>query len=124
MKNVEILIVEDSLTQAEYLRYIFEDNNYTVHHAIDAKNALLILKQKTPDIIVSDVIMPGMNGYEFCAIVKSTPRLLEVPFILLTSLSDPDDLTNGRECRADCFISKPFDEKFLVKKIESLCNNK
>ncbi len=124
MKNVEILIVEDSLTQAENLRYILESNNYSVQHAIDAEEALGILKQKIPDIIISDVNMPRMNGFEFCAIVKSTPRLLTIPFILLTSLSDRQDITNGKLCRADCFINKPFIEESLLAEIKYLYNNK
>ncbi len=123
MKNVEILIVEDSLTQAENLRYILECNNYSVQHAMDAESALEMLQTQVPDIIVSDIVMPGKNGYEFCAIVKSKDRLKNITVLLLTSLSDPSDVIRGLQCKADSFIVKPFNEEFLIGRIQYFVQN-
>jgi len=124
MENIiKILIVEDSITQAEELRYFLESNNYAVQHAINAEKAMEMLEQKVPDIIVSDIIMPGMDGYEFCTRVKADLRFKKIPFILLTSLSDPNDIVKGLECGTDSFISKPFEEEFLLSKIQYLFAN-
>lgn len=124
MKNkTEILIVEDSLTQAENLRYILESNNYSVQHAIDAESALEMLQTQIPDIIVSDIVMPGKNGYEFCAIVKSKDRLKHITVLLLTSLSDPSDVIRGLQCKADSFIVKPYNEEFLLARIQYFIQN-
>jgi signal transduction histidine kinase/DNA-binding response OmpR family regulator len=120
MKNIEILIVEDSITQAEELRYILENNNYIVLHAIDAEKAIEILHQQIPDIIISDIVMPGMDGFEFCRRVKSEYRYQKIPFILLTSLSDATDIIKGLESGTDSFITKPYNEEFLLSKIQYL----
>ncbi len=65
-KNIKILIVEDSKTQAEELKYFLEANDYKVQHANDGEEALSMLKQTVPDIIISDVVMPKIGGYELC----------------------------------------------------------
>ncbi len=66
-KTIEILIVEDSLTQAAELKYILEDHDYLVIHTINGQKALEILTEFEPDIIISDIVMPGMDGYQFCS---------------------------------------------------------
>lgn len=122
-QNTEILIVEDSLTQAEQLRYILEKNNYSVIHAIDAEKALEKLEHKIPELIISDVVMPGIDGYEFCKKVKSDSRFKNIPLILLTSLSDPNNILKGLEYGTDSFITKPYKEEFLLAKIQYLISN-
>jgi two-component system sensor histidine kinase/response regulator len=122
-KTIEILIVEDSLTQAEILKYILENNNYSVRHAIDGQKALEILNQFVPDIIISDIVMPGIDGYHFCSIVKANDRLKKIPVILLTALSDPRDVIKGLECGADSFLVKPYSEEFLIARIQYFLQN-
>ena len=98
-KKIEILILEDSKTQAEQLIYILENNNYIVNCANNAEEAIELISQETPDIIISDIVMPGINGYGFCSLVKADPRLKNIPVILLTSLADPEDIIKGLRMR-------------------------
>ena len=109
--DVDILIVEDSPTQAEHLIYLLEKNNYKVTSAQNGRQAIALLEQIEPSIIISDICMPEMDGYQMCRIVKAMDRDLEIPVILLTSLSNPEDVIEGLECGADNFISKPYTEK-------------
>jgi signal transduction histidine kinase/DNA-binding response OmpR family regulator len=120
---MKILIVEDSRTQAEELKYILECNDYIVKHVLDANKAMDLLNKYEPDVIISDIIMPGKNGYELCRDIKSDSKLKNIPVILLTSLSDPSDIIKGLDCGADTFITKPYSENFLLSKIDYLIMN-
>jgi PAS domain S-box-containing protein len=122
-RKTEILIVEDSRTQAEQLKYLLEGNNCTVSYAINGQQALELMKIFTPDLIISDIIMPGMDGFELCRRIREDQELKHIPVILLTSLSDPEDvlmsLTNG----ADIFFSKPYKDDYLISHINNLVSN-
>ncbi len=123
MKKVEILIVEDSLTQALRLKFVLEQEGFYVHHAADAIKALDLLKSIKPTLIISDVMMPNMDGYTFCATVKNDPELKEIPVILVTSLSDPTDVILALKAGADNFLTKPYDERALVSRIRHILAN-
>lgn len=118
--NVEILIVEDSLTQVERLRQILEKNRHSVSIARNGKEALDLIRQRPPSIVISDVLMPEMDGYELCRRMRAEPELKNLPVILLTSLSDPKDVVRALECGADNFIMKPYDESDLLSSINSI----
>jgi signal transduction histidine kinase len=120
---VRILIVEDSPTQALQLQYILEQHNYRVSVATNGQDALACLHQHKPTIVVSDILMPEMNGYQLCQQIKTDANLADVPVILLTSLSDPRDVIKGLECGADNFIVKPYDEDFLLSRIQYILAN-
>lgn len=122
-KKIEILIVEDSLTQAEGLKYILEEHDYLVSHAINGQKALEMLAEAQPDIIISDIVMPDMDGYQFCLTVKADDRLKKIPVILLTSLSDPSDVMKGLESGADSFLVKPYNEALLITRIQYFVQN-
>lgn len=119
----DILIVEDSPTQAEYLRKLLSKHNYSCFVALSGEEALEILKISTPKLIISDIIMPGISGYDLCKIVKASDKLKDVIFLLLTVLSDPKDIINGLEVGADGFITKPFDPNYLISTIQFLLSN-
>ncbi|MCK5135687.1 MAG: response regulator [Bacteroidales bacterium] len=119
-----ILIVEDSLTQAEALRYMLERSGNTIRHAIDGKEALAEIRKEKPLLIISDIVMPEMNGYELCRIIKDDETLWDIPFILLTSLTDPTDVIRGIECGADNYMMKPYTENYLVSRISHVLENK
>jgi two-component system cell cycle response regulator len=123
MKKVEILIVEDSLTQALRLKFVLEQEGFQTHHAIDALKALELLKSIKPTLIISDVMMPNMDGYTFCATVKADPELREIPVILVTSLSDPTDVILALKAGADNFLTKPYDERALISRIRHILAN-
>src|SRR6266404_1139977 len=122
--QAEILIVEDSPTQAKRLQYILEQQGHHVTVASDGGEALEAAKRSKPTVIISDVVMPGMDGYELCRIVKDNPALSDVPVILVTTLSDPHDVIRGLECRADNFILKPYDERYLLGRVQYVLVNR
>ncbi len=124
VNNINILIVEDSLTQAEELKYILEGHDYKVLHAINGHKALEELQNFMPEVIISDIVMPGMDGYEFCSILKQNESYKKIPVILLTSLSDPRDVIKGLECGANGFLGKPCPEDFLIERIEYFIQNR
>jgi hypothetical protein len=124
MDNVRILIIEDSLTQALRLQDSLEKHQYETRIANNGKAGLDLLKQKPFTLVISDIIMPEMDGYELCRQIKSDETLKNIPVILLTSLSDPHDVIEALECGADNFVTKPYNEIFLVSRIQNILINR
>ena len=122
-KEVEILIAEDSATQREQLRHLLEEHDYAVVAAINGKEALAAALHRRPTLIISDIIMPELDGYGLCKAVKSDDTLKDVPVILLTTLADPRDILKGLECGADNFIRKPYEKKYLLSRIDYMLMN-
>jgi PAS domain S-box-containing protein len=112
----EILVVEDNEAQAEQLRMVLSKNGYGVSTAMNGKEALTYLEERQPAAVISDILMPEMDGYDLCRRIKD--RFGEVPVILLTALSDPHDVIKGLQCGADGFITKPYDVDFLLARIK------
>ncbi len=119
-KLVTILVVEDSPTQAEQLRYLLEDKGYAVMVAANGKEGYEAAKKYKPTIIISDVVMPVMDGYEFVEKVKSDRDLHGTPIILITALTDRKDASRKSSVVADGYFTKPYDDKYLISKIETL----
>ena len=122
-EKTSILIVEDSSTQAKILQRALEKHNFEVHKTKNGKEALEYLNDHVPAIIISDIIMPEMNGYEFCKKIKSDERLKNIPIMLLTTLSEPEDVIKGLESGADNFMTKPYDEQTLMSRIHYVLIN-
>lgn len=120
----KVLVVEDSPTQAEQLRYILEKHRFRVLVAPDGETALAMIEEQKPTLIISDILMPGMDGYELCRRVKALDNHCDIRIILLTSLSDPQDVVRGLECGADNFITKPYTEEHLVSRVGYLLENR
>lgn len=120
----QILVVEDSLTQLEQLKYILEQNNYLVKTASNGLLAQEILQREAVDLVISDILMPEMDGYELCNWIKSNQDLKETAVMLLTSLSDPKDVIRGLQAGADNFLTKPYNEHFLISRISYILLNK
>ncbi len=121
--HAAILIVEDSPTQALKLRHVLVRHDYVVTVARNGREALAALAGDLPALVMTDINMPEMDGYELCARIKDDPRLKELPVILLTSLSDPKDILKGLECGANNFIVKPYNEEFLLSRIQYVLAN-
>ncbi len=122
--SVEILIAEDSPTQAQRLQHILKQQGYSITLASNGRQAFEIAQRRKPTLIISDVVMPEMDGYELCRQVKADPVLSDVPVILVTTLSDPQDVIRGLECRADTFILKPYDERYLLGRVQFVLINR
>ncbi|WP_426164303.1 hybrid sensor histidine kinase/response regulator [Pseudoduganella sp. R-34] len=121
--ELEILIVEDSPTQAERLRRLIRSSGYHARVAANGKLALADIREHKPHLVLSDIVMPEMNGYELCRAVKADPALRDIPVILVTSLTDPKDIIRGIECGADNFIRKPYAEDYLLNRIGQMLVN-
>ena len=120
MKNdkIDILIVEDSPTQAEKLRHLIQSRGYQARIAHNGTQALAAIAERKPQIVLSDIVMPEMDGYALCKAIKSHESWSDIPVVLVTSLTDPKDIVRGLESGADNFIRKPYAEGYLLQRIE------
>ena len=122
--KIDILIAEDSATQALNLQFLLEEAGYRVVVARNGKDALVAAHKHPPAMLITDIVMPEMDGYELCRTFKNTPLLHLVPVILLTTLSDPLNVINGLKCGADSFVVKPYNKDFLLERIRYILTNR
>jgi len=118
-----VMIVEDSRTQAELLKNTLEKYGYIPVIAANGREALDLLEQKKPDVIISDVLMPVMDGYEFCRTVKNDDRFKNIPVILLTMLTDSKDVIYAMVSGADNFITKPYHAEYLAARVKKILSS-
>ncbi|MEN3356224.1 MAG: two-component system, sensor histidine kinase and response regulator [Mycobacteriales bacterium] len=118
MTGKRILVVDDSATQAERLRLLLMREGYLVDKAPTGRDGLRQANAVTPDLIISDVTMPEMDGFEFCKAMKASMTTRRIPFILLTGRSSPTDIITGLACGADNFIPKPYEDSYLLDRIK------
>src|ERR1700733_13991216 len=104
--TTRILVVEDSPTQAEELRLVLEEE-FQVEVARDGQRALELFNASDFDLVLTDIVMPGLSGYDLCRRIKDSPGRRQVPVVLLTMLNDPVAIVKGIECGAEAFIPKP-----------------
>ncbi|MBI5474040.1 MAG: response regulator [Ignavibacteriae bacterium] len=115
-----ILIVEDEQMQAMKLQFILKQNNYAVSVAANGMEALESMRRERPALVISDIMMPVMHGYELCRAIRADQSLKSVQIILLTSHSDPTDVLHGLESGADTFIAKPYDTQKLLNCVRAM----
>jgi PAS domain S-box-containing protein/diguanylate cyclase (GGDEF)-like protein len=116
-----ILIVEDSPTQAQHLvRILAEEDGWQVAQAADGLQALEAMRGRRPDLVISDIAMPGMDGFTLCRTAKDDPDLAAIPILLLTRLSTLQDIVRGLEAGADAFVRKPYDAAELLARVRRL----
>ena len=111
-----ILIVEDNVDLLYNLNLLLESNNYRTITAKNGEKALEILSnlKEIPDIIISDIMMPEMDGYEFFRLISSNPNFNRIPFLFLSARTAPKDVRFGKLLGADAYLTKPFNEKDLL----------
>lgn len=114
-----ILIVDDDITLKTALIRYLHNRGYSVQEASSGAEALALFEQNPPDIVVSDVMMPEMDGLEFCRRLRATRSGQLVPFIFLSSRRELDDRVQGHQMGADDYLVKPFEPKELLAKIEA-----
>ncbi len=120
----KILIVEDSPTQAQELQHLLEENHYVVNWASNGRDAIRRAHENKPAMIISDIVMPEMNGFELCKAIKADGRLKDIPVVLVTSLSGPEDVVRGLQSGAANFIRKPYEEKYIISRINYILANR
>lgn len=119
----QILIVEDNVSLRNFLILSLSDT-YNVKGAENGREALNMIKKSQPDLIISDVMMPQMNGHELCKAVKGNMATSHIPFIMLTALGDKKDIITGLKTKADLYIVKPFDITVLKANISNVLENR
>ena len=119
-----ILIVDDEPTNVDMLTQELDEEGYTLLTASDGEEALIKVHENQPDLILLDVMMPKVDGFTVCRILKGSGKTILIPVILLTALQAHEDRVRGIESGADDFISKPFDRDELLAKIRALLRQK
>lgn len=114
-----ILIVEDEPAQREMLGYNLESEGYRISTAINGEEALLLISEEAPDIIVLDWMLPNVSGIEVCRQVKSRPETREIPVIMLSARSEDGDKVRGLEIGADDYVTKPYSVTELMARVRS-----
>ena len=122
-RQYNILVVEDNAELIIFIRTMLKDN-YHVTCASNGAEAFETAQNETPDLIISDVVMPGISGYQLCELLKQHPALSHVPVILLTAKSSIDAQIEGLEHGADLYICKPFHVDYLLLSIANLLKNR
>lgn len=117
-----ILIVEDTPSEMELMSYYLRESGYLVINAGSGKEALPIAIAQKPDVIVTDIVMPGMSGFELCRSLKNHPDTEKVPIVICTSKNQEIDRLWGMKQGADAYITKPFTREQLIRVIKSVVN--
>lgn len=120
--SATVLLVDDDPNILKLLEYTYRHQGYTILTAVDGAAALKVLEEHVPDIIVTDVMMPVMNGHELCRKVRSDKRWETLPFIFLSARGSTDDRIAGLDLGADDYVVKPFDRRELLAKTKTLLN--
>ncbi len=118
-----ILLVDDNAGIREYLTQIFNER-FIVYESHSGEDGLEKAEAFVPDIIISDIVMSGMNGVEFCSKLKADPDLCHIPVILLTASTATDSKLKGIECGAEDYITKPFEKELLLARVDNILKNR
>jgi signal transduction histidine kinase len=116
----KILVVEDNLPLAERISQLLHDAGYQVDLAADGREGLLRVRAEPPDLVISDLSLPEMDGYTFCQAIKSAETTRRIPFVLLDERNKPEDILLALERGADNFITKPFEDEYLLERVRRI----
>ena len=120
MAKAKILIVEDEEDIQELLRYNLSREGYTLVLASSGEKGLAAALGQQPDLVLLDLMLPGMDGLEVCRTLKGNPKTMHVPIIMLTAKGEESDIVTGLELGAEDYVSKPFSPKVLVARIRAV----
>ncbi len=118
-KQFLILIVDDVEENVQLLGNIFQEHNYDVSFASNGRYALDILETESPDLIMLDIMMPDMDGFEICEKIKENPRNKDIPIIFLTAKTQQEDIIKGFEMGAVDYVTKPFEINELIARVNT-----
>jgi CheY-like chemotaxis protein len=119
-KREKILLVEDEEELIRIVETYFRDEGYEVRIAMNAEEALTVLEKFVPDIIVSDVRMGRMDGFQFLEVLRATPARKNIPFIFLTIMDDRQSVERAAKMGAEGYLTKPFDVEDLHEKVKQV----
>ncbi|KYC52054.1 MAG: response regulator PleD [Candidatus Methanofastidiosum methylothiophilum] len=116
----KVLIVDDEQDMVFGLRMMFEANNFEVMVAFDGQEALNIARQSKPDIMILDLMLPKVDGYRVCRMLKFDEKYRKIPIVILTARTSAEEMKIGMAVGADAYIVKPFDQQVLMDKVKAL----
>jgi len=120
LKTGCILVVDDQRTNVELMAQLLRGRGYEVHTALDGAQALALVREVRPDLVISDIVMPDVDGYEVCRRLRAEPETALLPVVLVTSLDPQAERVTGIEAGADDFLSKPVNWSELLARVSSL----
>jgi two-component system phosphate regulon response regulator PhoB len=120
MPKATVLIVDDEADIRELVRYNLEKEGYRVTAAEDGEQAMREVRAQPPDIVVLDLMLPGLDGLEVCRIMKADPTLSAIPILMLTAKGEEADVVVGLEMGADDYVIKPFSQRVLAARIKAV----
>jgi twitching motility two-component system response regulator PilH len=115
-----VLVVEDTFSEMELICSYLREGGYNVITTSDAKDALTKAEQQKPDVVVTDVVMPGMSGLELCRSLKKNPATQKLPIVVCTSKNQDLDRMWAMKQGADAYVTKPFNKEDLIKAVKSV----
>ncbi|MEW6358203.1 MAG: response regulator [Planctomycetota bacterium] len=120
MAKERILVVEDEEDILELVRYNLAKEGYRVIGAVSGEEALAKVKAEPPDLVVLDLMLPGVDGLEVCKALKSDPKTAGIPVVMLTAKGEESDIVTGLELGADDYVTKPFSPKVLIARARAV----
>jgi DNA-binding response OmpR family regulator len=124
MNPKKILIVDDEVDLVETIRFPLEGEGFKVLASYDGEDALNQARKENPDLILLDIMLPKLNGYKVCRLLKFDERYRHIPIVMLTAKTQEKDRTLGKETGADEYLTKPFDLEELLAKVKSYLSKK
>ena len=120
----KILIIDDDPVLSETAGDALEMNGYMVMRAYNGESGIAMAQKERPDLILLDVTMPDLDGFQVCGLIRINPEIMKTPIIMLTGRDKGEDLETALERRANWYITKPYDINYLLKQIRKLLDDK
>jgi len=118
MIKKKILVVDDEQDLLDFVKIRLEANDYSVVTALDGKEGLAVFKKESPDLVLLDILMPKLDGFQVCQKLKADPLTKNIPVIMLTAVDREKDIIQSKHVGANGYIVKPFDAKTLLFNIK------
>ena len=122
MPQLKVLVVDDESDLVEMVSLRLEANNYQVISAFDGQEGLDKARTEKPDLIILDLMLPKIEGYKVCRMLKFDERYKQIPVILFTARAQASDIKLGEDVGADAYLTKPFEPDILLAKVSELLN--
>jgi len=120
MQKPRLVLIEDEADIASLIKLQSEISGYSLHVEVDGLNGLRAVEREKPDLLILDIMLPGLNGLDVCRRMKSNPDLKDIPIIILSAKSEELDVVLGLELGADDYVTKPFSPKVLFSRIKAV----
>jgi len=119
-RDYKILVVDDSTTNVVLLEAILDEKGYKIETALNAKEAYSIIEKDTPDLILLDLLMPKISGFDFLEEIRKSPKTMNTPVIVVSALTDEENVDKIMKMGAIDFVKKPIDLQYLVERVEAI----